>query len=228
MSQVGVAQALSKRKKVDVLIVAIHKETLETYRQLVANVGLNVCFFEIEIFSTARSVLDKGIAPVMIFDMGASTTKLYLVEHGVVRSSHIINRGSREITATLAKSLGITTRKAEELKRAKSLEQGSGGKNIAEIIPIQLDYIFSEARRVVLQYEKKYNKVVSKIVLTGGGVMLPGLLEMARERFEIEVVYGNPFAKLETPAFLDEMLVEAGPEFAVAIGVALRQLQSSG
>ena len=34
----------------------------------------------------------------------------------------------------------------------------------------------------------------------------------------------NPFNKLETPAFLSEQLTAAGPEFAVAIGVALRRL----
>ena len=33
-----------------------------------------------------------------------------------------------------------------------------------------------------------------------------------------------PFNKVSTPAFLEKILRETGPEFAVAIGLALRKL----
>lgn len=36
---------------------------------------------------------------------------------------------------------------------------------------------------------------------------------------------GNPFEKVEAPAFLDPVLAQTGPEFAVALGLALRKLQ---
>jgi Tfp pilus assembly PilM family ATPase len=38
-------------------------------------------------------------------------------------------------------------------------------------------------------------------------------------------VLGLPFDKVEAPAFLNNVLKEAGPEFAVAIGLALRKLE---
>ena len=71
---------------------------------------------------------------------------------------------------------------------------------------------------------KKFNKNVSKVILTGGGVLLKGFTDLARISFQTEVVYANPFGKMETPAFLAEELSQAGPEFAVAIGAALRRL----
>ena len=40
----------------------------------------------------------------------------------------------------------------------------------------------------------------------------------------MDVSYADPFGKLETPAFLAEEFAQAGPEFTVAIGVALRKL----
>ena len=43
----------------------------------------------------------------------------------------------------------------------------------------------------------------------------------AAEYFEI----GHPFNKVEAPAFLDKVLLAMGPEFAVALGLALRKLQ---
>ena len=48
---------------------------------------------------------------------------------------------------------------------------------------------------------------------------------MAAANFRAEIELGRPFSKLEAPAFLDKVLLEMGPEFAVAIGLALRKLQ---
>ena len=78
---------------------------------------------------------------------------------------------------------------------------------------------------MVLNYQRKYAKTIGKVVFVGGGSALKGLAEVAQKSFQTPVVAGNPFAKTEAPAFLDEILREAGPEFAVAVGVALRKLQ---
>jgi Tfp pilus assembly PilM family ATPase len=56
------------------------------------------------------------------------------------------------------------------------------------------------------------------------GVLLRGFTDLAKISFQTEIVYANPFGKLETPAFLSEQFLKAGPEFAVAIGCALRRL----
>ena len=42
---------------------------------------------------------------------------------------------------------------------------------------------------------------------------------------ETQIEIANPFAKVEYPAFLEEVLKNAGPEFTVAIGLAIRKLQ---
>ncbi|KKT86582.1 MAG: Type IV pilus assembly protein PilM [Microgenomates group bacterium GW2011_GWA1_Microgenomates_45_10] len=111
--------------KIDVLIVAIHNETIARYQEIVAKSGLEAGFFEIEIFSTMRAVLDEALRPVMIMDMGAASTKLYVVERGVIRSSHTINRGSQDITIAISKSLGLPLGQAEVLKR----QMGAAGED---------------------------------------------------------------------------------------------------
>ncbi|NCN08022.1 type IV pilus assembly protein PilM [Candidatus Parcubacteria bacterium] len=208
--------------KVDVLVVAIHNQTIARYQEIVTKAGLNASFFEIEIYSTMRSVLDDGLRPVMIMDMGAASTKLYVIERGIVRASHTVNRGSQDITSTISKSLGISAEQAEIMKR----DMGSTGTdaNVNDIIKLVLDYIFAEANNTLLSFEKKYNKTVSKIILVGGGASLKGLMEMAKDNFKTEAVIADPFNKLATPAFLENILRETGPEFAVAIGLALRKL----
>lgn len=210
------------KKKVDVLIVAIHNDTIARYQDIVARAELEAGFFEIEVFSTMRSVLDEPLKPVLVMDMGAASTKLYILERGLVRTSHTINRGAQDITAALASSLDLPAEKAEILKR----EQGLLGtdKSVTDVSSLILDYIWSEANTTLLSYEKKYNKPVAKVLMVGGGASLKGILEVAKTNFKMPVELGLPFNKVSAPAFLENILRETGPEFAVAIGLALRKL----
>ncbi len=208
--------------KVDVLIVAIHNETIARYQEIVAKSGLEAGFFEIEIFSTMRAVLDETLRPVMIIDMGAASSKLYVIERGIIRFSHTVNRGSQDITLTISKSLGITLERAEVMKR----QVGATGenKNLTDVIVLTLDYIFTEVNNTLLAFEKKHNKTISKVILVGGGSALKGFRELAKNNLKTEVVLADPFNKVSAPAFLENILKETGPEFAVAIGLALRKL----
>ena len=210
----------------DVLIVAIHNDTLARYSAVAAKNNLTPSFFEIEIFSTMRSVLDDTREPVMIFDMGAATTKLFIVERGILKSSHTINRGSQNITESIAKSFGIDEDRAEVMKRDLGLTgHGAESADILTVSMLTLEYIFEEVNRIVLDFEKKYEKPISKIIMIGGGASLKGLNEVAKKGFQTEVVSGDPFSKVVTPAFLEEVLHQTGPQFAVAVGLALRRLE---
>jgi cell division ATPase FtsA len=176
-----------------------------------------------------RSILDQEILPCLILDMGAMSTKLFIVERGILRASHTINRGSQEVTNALSKTLGIPLQDAEILKRKNGLGGSAAGVagnvGMKDIITVTFDYIFSEANQVVLAYQKKYNKNVSKVFLVGGGSALLGLEEVAKKSFQTDVEAGNPFAKVVVPAFLEDVLRKTGPEFTVSVGLALRKLQ---
>ncbi|MEK7610020.1 MAG: type IV pilus assembly protein PilM [Patescibacteria group bacterium] len=208
----------------DVLVVAIHNQYISDYQSIITGSGLQPSFYEIEIFSSIRAVVDQGVSTVMIVDMGARSTKLYIVERGILRASHIINKGSQDITLALSKAMSITVNEAERMKRTYGLKGGPEYKELTEIITVNLDYIFYEANAALLNYQKKFAKNVSKVILTGGGVLLKGFTDLAKISFQTNVVYADPFGKLETPAFLTEEFAQAGPEFAVAIGIALRRL----
>ena len=56
-------------------------------------------------------------------------------------------------------------------------------------------------------------------------MLLNGILEVAQSKFNTEVIVGNPFERIQAPAFLEAVLSESGPEFAVAAGLALRKLR---
>jgi type IV pilus assembly protein PilM len=215
-----------EEKTIDVLLVVIHNDAMEKNKEITRIAKLDTAFSEIEIFGSMRSVLEPGTAPQMIIDFGSNSTKIYIVERGILRTSHLISRGSQDITLSISKSLGISIDEAEKMKRERGLLQKVGDQmNINEITSLTLDYIFSEIGRVLLNYQKKTEKNISKIFLTGGGVLLKGLKEKAESSFSVPVAMADPFSKVEFPAFLENVLKEAGPAFAVSVGLALRRLQ---
>jgi len=211
--------------KTEVFVVAIQNDAVLKYRSVVDKSSLKANFFEIEIFSSVRANFEHELSLVLLMDFGASSTKLSLVEFGMVKSHHTINRGGADISLSISQSLNISFNKAEEFKKEFGLFENSIEKNIADIIKVHIDYIFSETNNVLLGYEKKYNRTISKVIFSGGGSLLKGLKEVASNNFRVEIEIGNPFSKVGTPEFLEKVLETTGPEFAIALGLALRKLQ---
>lgn len=220
----GDTQEKVDASKVKIILVAIHNAALEKYQTIVKDAGISASFFEIEIFSTIRAVMEQTVAPVAILDIGASTSKLYIVEYGIVQTSHIITRGSQDITRSLAVSLNVSLTRAEEIKREQGLAAG-GDQKQADIMLLTLGYIFGESHRVILNYEKKHNRNVGTMILTGGGAALRNITDNAKKHFDANIVAAHPFEKTDAPAFITDVLKEAGPTFTVAVGLALRKLQ---
>ncbi len=224
------------RRTVEVLVVAIHKDTIKQYEEIVKLAEFQPAFFEIETFSAIRAVFAGEMQAVVMLDIGAATSKLSIIDYGVVRQSHTIGKGSQDITLAISRSLGVDFAKAEEIKRRVGLVESVGlpstatgeDAQIRNTVSTIVEYIFSEANKVISAYQNRERRVVTKVVIIGGGGLLKGLLDLAKTNFEATVVLGEAFAKVEYPAFLDKVLKETGPGFAVATGLALRHLEELG
>ncbi len=213
---------VKKNEMVNVLLVAIHKDTVEQYKRIIAKLGIELESFEIEIFSVVHSSLGREISPILIVDFGASATKIAIVDHGIVRMVHTINKGSQDLTLALAHSLNIDFDRAEEMKIEIGLSSKPEHREIVNVMKPILQYIFSESNRAILDYQKKYKRVVSRIILSGGGALLNGLIDDVVNNFGIETSNADPFSKTDFPAFLEPALKKTGPSFGTALGLALR------
>ncbi len=208
-----------------VLVVATLNDTLNKYVTIAQKAGLPVDSLEIEVFSHIRSVLTRELYPVMIVDIGAAKTKLTIVEHGIVETFRLVNRGSQDMTMGISRSLELSFEQAENLKKEYGLVSPPEYPRLAEAIKLQLSDIFQETNAAILGYEKRYNKNIGKIIFAGGGAMTHGLLEYAKQSFASELAIADPFTKVEAPVFLAGVLKKTGPEFSIAIGLALRKIQ---
>jgi type IV pilus assembly protein PilM len=217
----------SQGKKVEVFVVAIHKEIISKNTEIVSNSGLNLEFLELEIFSTIRAVAGQNILNFAVLDMGSSSSKLYLVERGIVKDSHIVGKGSQDISLNISRSLGISVDEAERKKKEIGLTGSSAeDKQISDIISSNLLYTLDQTNKSILDYQKEHNKNIDRVVITGGGAISKGFLDFAKSKINTEVEIADPFSKVQNPAFLDELLKQVGPGFSVALGLALRGLKS--
>ncbi len=190
-------------EKINVLLVAVHNDELTFLQSIAKGAGLSASFYEIEIFSTIRAVVNEPVKSVMVLDIGASTTKAYVVEHGIVQLSHTITAGSQDITHAIATADNVPVARAEQLKKDEGFTDGA---EVTTSVELVFGRIFAEARRVLTQYETQHQKSIAQIVLTGGGGVTKDLGAYAGKAFSIEVKVADPFAKTEAPVFIRPVL----------------------
>jgi type IV pilus assembly protein PilM len=212
---------------IEVLLVAIHNDVSNKFKEVAQASAFQSYFFEIETFSTMRAVLDNKNQPILVMDFGAASTKLYIVENGNIKSTHTINRGSQDITDNISGVLGVSTKEAEILKRTVGLD-ARGNRRLYDAAFITLDYVFAESNRVIREYREKNQKNIDEVILVGGGSSMRGFTESSSANLQANVLVGDPFSKVEAPAFVSGVLKNSGPEFTVALGMALRGISKEG
>lgn len=212
----------TRRHTTNVLLVAVPNDIINKYKSIFDGVGLKIEAFEIESFALARSAIRQEAGAVMIVDLGASTTKLSMVEAGVVRAAHSVDQGSWRLTQALQQSLGIDFDRAEMMKRECGVIHRPETQGAVSVIEPILESLLSEGERFILDWKRKGGRSLSKVVIAGGGSLLRGADDVMVRKFGVEVEVANPFSKVLYPAFLEPSLKEIGAVFGNAVGLALR------
>ncbi len=211
-------------KTTNVLLVAVHKEVFEKLKRTAEVTGLNLRAVEAEAFSLLRSLLGHDLAPTAILNLGHRQTTLVIADRARLRVSHNLERGSHEITRTLAQGIGVSEERAEEIKREVGLSEKMEEREVVSIINSLLENIFSEVERAISLYNRRAERKVQKMILAGGGSNLKGLVDYASTKLGMEVTRANPFNRVVIPAFMQPTFREIGPSFSVAMGLALREI----
>lgn len=222
------ANVLKPLGKIDVIIAAIHNDIIGKYELIKrdAHIPGGSSHFEIEIFSTLRAVVGADMSPTLVIDIGAGSTKLALIDEGIVRGSHVVGVGGQDITLNISRAQGAPFDKAEEIKCRVGLLGEEEGRDVLSASDLLLATVFGEAVHFVENYENKYETKIEKVILTGGGSRLKGLEKITAEKFpKTTVLISDPFVRVDAPEFLSEKLKDIGPSYSVALGIALKGLE---
>lgn len=208
----------------EVLLAAIENKALAEHQDLLAAIGMTGEAAEIEAFSLVRAMWRAKDTTLAIIDLGARSSKLYIVRDGMVERLHRVATGGREISRLVSERLQISFEDAENLKRNydRQTEQGNA---VFQTMASVIDGPLSEFGRLIGQYEARIGAQIGRIVVSGGVAASPHCIEYVKDRFGRPVEKADPFAKVAYPAFMEDTLKEIGPSFAVALGAALRHFQ---
>ena len=149
---------------------------------------------------------------VLVIDIGAGSTEIAIFLLGAIQYSEVINVASNDITLDIAHGVKVHEEVAEELKikygcadsrvsdqdEDISIDTGEDlshkifpKSSLTMIIEARMMEIFELVRDAVI-VSGYYEEINAGVILTGGGALLPGVVELAQLVFGLDVRIGYP------------------------------------
>lgn len=208
---------------VEVFIAAVPRDETVRYQRIIQGAGLNLRALELENAALIRGLLGNDLNPAAIVNIGGRSTSILIADRGYERTSHNYEVGGFEITKSIARSLNISLEKADELKKKLGLKE-SDENIVNEAMTSLIDMMVFETKKTITSYEESRNIKIPKTILVGGLVNMPNFVNYFKRKIEREIFIGNAFARLVYPPELTPVLGEISNTFAVAVGLAMREI----
>ena len=208
-----------------ILLVAAHKDMLAAHMEAAQSAGLKPVGVDLNPFAQLRAVGRDGVVASggaeALVDIGGGVTDIVVHRDATPSFVRILVLGGDDITDALASGMSIDHDEAEQLKQSEH----PGDATAERIIDEHARQFVDEVRGSLDYYRTQVasNTTVSRIVVTGGAALLPGLVERMSQATNIPVQLGNPFDRFAAKgtSFGDDELARVGPTLVTAIGLAL-------
>lgn len=209
----------------DILVSAARKERVLSQSQCVDETGLKTTVVDIASHALARATElvfsatdhDKGIAVV---DIGASQMMLNVLHKGNVIFSRSKNHGGATCTQMIAERYGFSFQEAEKMKLDDNLPVDCDNDVITPYVNMTINHLRFDLR----MFANAPNKVdITKLILTGGGQLMPELVNQLKAELEMDVTVADPYLGFEFKNTADKVLLnKSGAKYMMALGLALR------
>ncbi len=212
----------------DVLLVAVKKDKINDYINLVKEAGLEPVVLDVDAFALANMYelnydMEAGITALL--NIGASVMNINILKDGMSIFTRDVTVGGNRYTEALQRDLGLTFEDAEKVKRGEAVD-AAGHDQIAGIISSVTEDIVAETQRSLDFFRSTTgSEQVSRILVSGGCARIGNFTSVLGQRIEIPVETTNPFKniKVDPKRFNPALLQEAGPQSAIAVGLAIRR-----
>ena len=157
---------------------------------------MDVDSFALETMYEENYEFEENDVAVLI-NIGASITNLNAVKGGVSIFTRDFTLGGNSITEALAANLGVSFEEAEKAKIEGTGDDEQARAAYREGLIAYADPICSEIERSVDYFRSTFGaENISKVLLSGGGCMIPGMAADLGRRLGIETEMVNPFRKI--------------------------------
>jgi type IV pilus assembly protein PilM len=213
-------------KKVEVLLSSVPNAFIENRLDMLEDIGLNVIAFEPDSMALTRAVVPVDVTtPQMILDIGSKATDLVISMNGAPHLSRAIPTGSEAIIRSAVQNLHIDPKQAEQFVLKFGLGKDKLEGQIYNAIINTVETLIAEIEKSIKFFQGRYpNNQLERIIVTGGASSLPELPLYIANRFGISVEIGNAWRNVSFPSSKQNELLATSSHFAVAAGLAERQV----
>lgn len=213
------------KEKIEVLLVAAPKRLIDKLLRVLKTAGLSPVSLETEILAMSRSLAAPEDEGILLVDLGARATDIAIVEKQQVVFTRSIMTAGEALTRAVAGSLGLEILQAEEYKKAYGVDPGKLEGKVSKAIAPIFEVIIKEMEQAIQFYQsEKKDRVIKRIVLTGGTAILPEIVSLIAKKLNIETQIGDPFSQIFKDNLLTKIPESDLPFYAVAVGLAMKEI----
>jgi len=220
----------------DVLLAAVKLQVVEELAETIHQAGLEVELVDVSVaalYNATRMAYPDAEGCTMILDMGAKTTNLVFVEGDQVWSRSFPVSG-HSISQSIANDFDLPFGDAEALKEKVSMVALGGAyepledreaDQVSKCIRSSMTRLHSEISRSINTYRsQQHGSAPSKVMLTGGSVVMAYFDMFLQEKLDIPIEYLNPLESISIGSGIDEEQIAAeGHLLSEVIGLAHRR-----
>jgi len=209
-------------KNVKVFLTGSPKKLVKKYVNIFTKAKLSLSSLETETFSLIRSLVGNDNSSVLIAEIGANSTDISLVREKIPVLNRSIDVSGNSVTKTLMQKMNLSFEEAEQMKfdLSSSSKEGMPDSVLKSVTPI-----INEIKYMVEFFNNNYNEKLEKIILSGGSCLLFNFAQYLEDQLDIQVIIGDPWARVYYPPEMKPVLRELGPKLAVAVGLAMREIE---
>ncbi|WP_369052261.1 type IV pilus assembly protein PilM [Kineococcus terrestris] len=209
------------------LLVAAPREMVLANVHAVEAAGLRTRSVDLTPFAVLRSIgrPNADVATEALLDIGARVSNLVIHSGGQPRFVRILLMGGQDVTDAIAERMGVPSAIAESVKRGQVDDVPAEDLELARTAVDLMVEVFVDEIRSSLDYYGASNPgfPVERIVVSGGGSLLEGVLDRMATATRRPVVAGDSIGgyHLGRTGLDDHQLATVQPLAAVPIGLAL-------
>ena len=212
-----------------VLLAAARKKVIQNYMEAVTEAGFKPAVIDVDGLAVcnAYEFVNPGNRDnVVLADIGANKITVVIISHGVPAVIKSGAGGGQYLTREISDRFSLNQVQAEAVKFGAEPAQNPGeaaeavGRAAANWMA-SVEWVIDAARREAAGYYP------SRIYLSGGSSLLPGLTEEFSRHFNIETQLFNPLlaSAFSLKRYDPGYITQVGPQMAVSFGLALRKAE---
>lgn len=215
-----------KNSRTVVLVIASPKREVEKYIKVLGMAGLQPKALETEIIAIARSLVGNNpFSPSsLIMQLGATTTDFAAVSKGLIWFTRSIATGGMALTRILSRHFNFEMNQAEQYKKIYGMAEDQLEGKIFEVLKPYVDMIAGEGKKIIQSFETKYpSNSIKRMILSGGGAKMPGLVVYLANILGLEVQEADPWYAVSKDKAMIGKLTPNASSYSIATGLALRE-----